>query len=411
MPAFRGSPSATVATLAALVLVACAPEGPRPLVLEALPSPAGVNAAEPFVAVAPDGRVHLSWLERSPDTTATLYVATLDAATRQWSTPKVVVKRKDLFVNWADFPSVVALADGRLLAHWLQRSGTGRYDYDVVLSESRDGGDTWGPTALPHPSGVGGEHGFVSILPLAGGGAQLSFLDGTAGKLAKQGESKAMQLGWASWGEGTVTARAVIDPRVCDCCQTAMAMTTKGPVVVYRDRSEEEIRDMYVLRHVDGAWTTPAPLHDDGWKVDFCPVNGPAIATVGDTAAAAWFTAAQDTARVLVSFSTDAAATFSAPARVDLGTPSGRVDIEMLDAGAALVTWVEKTTGQEAQVLARVVRRDGTIEPHVVVSPTSGARSSGFPRMARTADGVVLAWTIPGTPGTVHVAALRIGAN
>ncbi len=408
---FTTRPVRLIAVALGAILCAGCADAPRTITLDPLPTPAGPDAAEPFVSVAPDGRVHMSWLERGADSSAAVYLSTLDGTTRTWSTPKVVVRRRDLFVNWADFPSVVPLADGRLLAHWLQRSGTGRYDYDVVLSESRDGGDTWGPTAMPHAANVGGEHGFVSILPLAGGGAQLAFLDGTAGKLAKEGESRAMQLGWATWGDGTVTARATLDPRICDCCQTAMAMTTQGPVIVYRDRSEGEIRDNYVIRHVDGAWTTPAPIHADGWKVDFCPVNGPAIAASGDTAATVWFTAARDTARVLVAFSGDAAATFGAPVRVDLGQPSGRVDIEMLDGGSALVTWVEKRDAQNAEVLARVVRRDGTVEPHVVVSPTSGARASGFPRMARTADGVVLAWTIPGTPGTVNVAALRIGGR
>jgi hypothetical protein len=396
-----------------LLFTACTADGPRPLTLEALPSPTGPDAAEPFVGVAPDGRVHLSWLERAADTTATLFVSTFDAAAKQWSAPVVVVKRKDLFVNWADFPSVVSLADGRLLAHWLQRSGTGKYDYDVVLSESRDGGATWGPTSLAHGSGAGGEHGFVSILPLAGGGAQVSLLDGTAGAAAAKahGHGGPMQLGWAEWKDGAVTSRAILDERVCDCCQTAMTMTTKGPVVVYRDRSDAEIRDMSIVRHVDGAWTAPVPVHADNWKVDYCPVNGPAIGAVGDTVATTWFTAASDTARVLVAFSTDAGATFTAPIRLDGGTPTGRVDIEMLDGGAALVTWVEKGEGQNAEVLARVVRRDGTAEAPIVVSPTSGARASGFPRMARTADGVVLAWTIPGSPGAVNVAALRIGAR
>lgn len=397
--------------LLALAVVAGCADDPRALSVEELPSPGGDGAVEPFVSVAPDGRVHLSWLERAADSTATVYVASLDAATKTWSKPKVVVSRKDLFVNWADFPSVVPLADGRLLAHWLQRNGAGRYAYDVVMSESRDGGDTWSATSLPHPANVQAEHGFAAILPLAGGGAQVSLLDGSAGASIADEKMRAMQLGWATWSDGGIASRAIVDEKVCDCCQTAMAMTTQGPLIVYRDRSDDDIRDMSVVRQINGAWTAPKSLHDDGWKIDFCPVNGPAVSAVADTVAIVWFTAADSTPRVHATFSTDGGATFAPPVRVDSGAPSGRVDIEMLDGGAALVTWLQKKSGQEAEVMARVVRRDGTLEPPLVVSPTSGARSSGFPRMARTSDGVVLAWVVPGMTGSLRVASIRVAGK
>ncbi|MBP7548757.1 MAG: hypothetical protein KA761_00605, partial [Gemmatimonadaceae bacterium] len=182
-------------------------------------------------------------------------------------------------------------------------------------------------------------------------------------------------------------------------------------VVVYRDRSDDEMRDMAVTRLVDGAWTAPATLHADGWKIDYCPVNGPAAGAVGDTVAVAWFTGAQDTSRVRVAFSTDAGATFSAPVRADDGLPAGRVDLEMLSGDAALVSWIERQGGDTAQVRMRVVRRDGTVEPAVIVSPSSGARSSGFPRMARDAEGVMIAFTLPGKPNQVKVARVRTGTR
>ena len=400
----------------------CATEGgPLPLTVEPVPSPTGVDAAEPFVGSGPDGQMTLSWLERNADSSVALRLATLAPDGATWSAPTEIVRRTDLFVNWADFPSVVPLGEGRLLAHWLQRSGSGRYAYDVHLSESRDGGATWGASAFPHAAGVPAEHGFVTILPTGNGGANILLLDGTAGALLKdsirastgkepaEGHGGAMQLGFANWADGAVTTTRMLDPRTCDCCQTASAMTSKGPIVVYRDRSDDEIRDMSVVRLVNGEWTAPAPLHNDGWKIDYCPVNGPATSAIGDTVVAVWFTGAQDTSRVNVVFSTDAGATFSAPVRADDGLPAGRVDVEMLSGDAALVSWIERVGGDTAQVRARIVRRDGRVEPHVVVSPSSGTRSSGFPRMARTDDGVLIAWTIPGKPSRVELARIRAG--
>ena len=400
----------------------CATEGgPLPLTVEPVPSPTGVDAAEPFVGSGPDGQMTLSWLERNADSSVALRLATLAPDGATWSAPTEIVRRTDLFVNWADFPSVVPLGEGRLLAHWLQRSGDGRYAYDVHLSESRDGGATWGASAFPHAAGVPAEHGFVTILPTGNGGANILLLDGTAGALLKdsirastgkepaEGHGGAMQLGFANWADGAVTTTRMLDPRTCDCCQTASAMTSKGPIVVYRDRSDDEIRDISVVRLVNGEWTAPAPLHNDGWKIDYCPVNGPATSAIGDTVVAVWFTGAQDTSRVNVVFSTDAGATFSAPVRADDGLPAGRVDVEMLSGDAALVSWIERVGGDTAQVRARIVRRDGRVEPHVVVSPSSGTRSSGFPRMARTDDGVLIAWTIPGKPSRVELARIRAG--
>ena len=178
---------------------------------------------------------------------------------------------------------------------------------------------------------------------------------------------------------------------------------------IHRTDGEPEVRDIAVLRRVNGTWSAPAPLHRDGWAIASCPVNGPQAAALGDTVAVAWFTGARDTARVNVAFSTDAGATFSAPVRADDGLPTGRVDLELLDGGTAVLSWIERLGGDTAQVRTRLVRRDGSVEPALVVSPSSGARSSGFPRMTRDGDGVLVAWTQPGTPSEVKVARLRAG--
>lgn len=408
-------PAAALALAVAVALAACARREAGPsLTLHDLPSPVAGEAAEPFIATTPDGHVTLSWLAREADSSVALRFATYDTATGLWSTAQDVLRRKDLFVNWADFPSLVTLSDGTLLAHWLQRNGAGRYSYDVHLAASTDGGRSWSAPVLPHAPNIAGEHGFVAVLPDAAGGADVLFLDGSAGALAPPGldghPSVPMQLGVARWANGGVASRQIADSSVCDCCQTALARTASGVVGVYRDRSPEGVRDMAVIRFANGAWTAPTRLHDDGWQIDFCPVNGPAVSAVGDTVAAVWFTGAQDTARVQIAFSTDGGATFGSPTLVDGGTPTGRVDVELVDGDRAVVSWVERTGGDAAEVRARLIHRDGRAEPAIVVSPSSGTRASGFPRMARTAQGVLMAWTVPGASSTVRVAAIHARA-
>ena len=210
--------------------------------------------------------------------------------------------------------------------------------------------------------------------------------------------------------DGTLAeVETMLDARICDCCQTAAAVTSQGPVVVYRDRSPEEIRDISVVRRVDGAWTEPAPLHADGWVIPGCPVNGPALAARGDAVVAAWFTGAGEIPRVRVIFSSDAGATWGEAVEVDDGAPLGRVDVELLDDGSALVVWLEAAPGEaDALLRARRIHPGGVRSTSLDLALTPAARSSGFPRMGPGDGGIVLAWTDPAETGGVRVMRVRV---
>ena len=313
-----------------------------------LASPTGPNSAEAFVAGADRNTLMLSWLERQADsTTVAMRVATLDSA-NSWSSPADVIRSTDLFVNWADFPSVVQLADGKLLVHWLQNNGSGKpgsYAYDVRMAESADRGATWTPIGSPHEPRIPTDHGFVTILPRADSTADILFLSGgppSAGATGEHGPPMRLAMSHRDRSGRLASAPTLLDLRTCDCCQTAAALTSRGPVILYRDRSDTETRDITIRRFVNGAWTDPAPLHADGWTIAGCPVNGPAISADGEQLVAVWFTGARDTAKVQLKFSSDAGATFGMPIRIDAGLPLGRVDVELLQGGDALVIWIEQ---------------------------------------------------------------------
>jgi len=373
---------------------------------EELPSPAPPGSAEPNLAVGPDGRVHLSWLEPTPDSGHAFRFAVLRG--RAWSAPLTVARGRSFFVNWADFPSLQVLPGGRLAAHWLERSAAQKYSYDVRVAMSADGGRTWGRAITPHRDGTASEHGFVSMWASAGGVA-MAWLDGrkfAKVKVQEDPAGKEMMLVSAELSPGgALGPERRIDERTCDCCQTAVAATSRGPLIVYRDRSEGEIRDIYASRFERSYWTPPHAAHADGWKVDFCPVNGPAVAARGDRVAVAWFTGARDTARVYVAFSADAGDNFGAPVRVDGGNATGRVGVLLGADGGALVSWLERSgAGDGAELRVRRVSAAGVAGPPLTVAASSAARASGFPRMIASGDTVVLAWTLPGRPSSVRVA-------
>lgn len=375
--------------LLALSALACAKQG-----VEALPSPAGPGAAEPFLFAARDG-VLLSWLEPVAGTDR---VALRFARYREgrWSAPRTIVERNDLFVNWADFPSVVEDAKGTLFAHWLQKSGAGTYAYDVRMATSSDGGATWGEPFLLNRDGTASEHGFVTLAPLPDGGVGATWLDGRnmkGGGEHEEHDAGDMTLRYATVdASGSVAADVVLDDRTCECCTTGMAVTARGPVVVYRDRSAEEVRDISLVSRGANGWSEPRPVRADGWQVNGCPVNGPQIDALGQRAVLAWFTAANDQQRVYVSFSDDGGATFGNAVTVDDGKPLGRVDVVLLDGQTALVTWLEQTAAG-AEIRARRVPRNGKPAPAINLADSDAARAAGFTRIARVGEHVWFSWT------------------
>jgi hypothetical protein len=280
----------------------------------------------------------------------------------RWTETKTIATNAS--ANAASYPSIAR--DGRtLLATWSTRNGS--HGTLIHLAESADGGATWKEAKTPHPNVVS-EFGFVSLLPKSA-----VFLDGRALPGGMEGAGD-MQLR---------TPTALLDSRVCDCCQTAAVMTTAGPLVAYRDRSDDETRDIAIVRLTPRGWTKPKTLHADGWKIQGCPVNGPQLDARGRRVVAAWFTAAQNDPRVLVSFSEDAGATFQTPVRVTAGKTTGRVDVVWTDAEHALVTYLS-----EGVLHARRVSRAGAMAEPVRVGP-----AGGFPRVAVSKENVGVVWT------------------
>ena len=66
-------------------------------------------------------------------------------------------------VNRADFPSVVQLTERLWASHWLVMTDVAGVAYDVRISLSDDGGQSWGEPFSPHTDGAISEHGFVSF--------------------------------------------------------------------------------------------------------------------------------------------------------------------------------------------------------------------------------------------------------
>ena len=362
------------------------------------PLPTAGAAAQPDLVATPDGRLLLSWIETETGSSHTLRFATFDG--KAWSAAQEIARGDDWFVNWADTPHVVATEDGALWAHWLRQSAKAAYAYDVVLSRSTDGGKTWSAPLTVNDDGTPTEHGFVSLWPQSRDSLGIAWLDGrnTAGEGHGGHDahgSAAMTLRVANVDAGLrKSAESELDPRTCDCCQTDAAMTARGPLLVYRDRDGDEIRDIVVARFDSGAWTLPRKVHDDRWKMPACPVNGPAVAANGTQAWVAWYTAAGDMPKVRVARSQDAGESFSPPIELDSGLEvQGRVGVAA-DGDAVWVSWSREDADGQSLWLARYDAGLGKELQRIQVAKLQGrGRATGFAQLVARGNGAYLVWT------------------
>ena len=185
----------------------------------------------------------------------------------------------------------------------------------------------------------------------------------------------------------------LIDDLVCDCCQTDVAVADAGPILVYRDRSSDEIRDIYVSRLLGGRWETGRSIFQDNWRIGGCPVNGPAIAARNGAVIVAWYSEANSTPRVLMARSDNDGSSFGTPVTIDAELPVGRVDIDFLENGDAAVSWIGKNDTDGGLLLWRTVSRTGSLGPLQKVTSISTRRNAGFPQMSRVGDRLLFAWT------------------
>ncbi len=369
-----------------------------------LSSPTKDSSTAPSLFTDSNGLVYLSWIEKKGKVN---YFKFSILENDKWSEPVIIDTGNDWFVNWADYPMLAADGANHLMAHFLEKSGKGTYSYDIKVLNSDNSGKSWTVAKTLHDDGKQAEHGFVSMAPY-NNDFFVSWLDGRntgmeEGKGGHEGHHGEMSLRGAIVDkQGNKKEEWELDNRVCECCQTSATVTTNGPVVVYRDRSDDEIRDIAIVRYVNGQWTAPQIIFADQWKIAGCPVNGPRVDAIGNHLAIAWFSVPDKNGEVNVIFSEDGGATFKKPIRIDEGNPIGRVDLVMLDEKMAMVSWMEGTVIKAVKVMA-----DGTKQASIQIASSSESRSSGFPQMTRSGKRLIFAWT-DDKEKTVRVASLDL---
>ena len=363
----------------------------REIKIEKIPFFQENNNAQPSL-VSKNGSLSLSWISSDDEKKAALNFSQFKEG--KWINPQTIVTGSDWFINWADFPTHAINEDLILTSH-LKKSDSSTYTYDVVLNLQKLNGEKIKEDFILHSDGTKSEHGFVSIVSNNNKGFYVSWLDGRNTILkGPEGQHNPMTIRFAEvTNRGEIINEKELDSATCDCCQTSITGTDNGPVVVYRDRSENEIRDIYITRNINGLWETPVPVHNDGLIINGCPVNGPKVASNLNNLAVSWVTVSNGRPIVNLSFSKSNGEDFESPIKINDLDATGRVDVVFINAKDVLVSYIE---GDDNGTFLRIkkVSIDGKVSVPITISEIDGGRNTGVPQLEKFNDQIVIVWTV-----------------
>lgn len=376
--------------LLVVLIAGCSAQQSTP---EEFNNPATENSKYPFLYNAGD-KLYMSWISTNADGSQSLTYSSYQ--NEQWSAVNTIASDSTWFVNWADFPSIIADKNGPIAAHWLNKKVGGPYAYDVNIASFNNNANDWSEGITPHNDGTPTEHGFVSMIPWDDDSFLTVWLDGrkTDDRSNKDyyNIDYAMTLRGAIINKtGKVERRFIIDESVCDCCQTSLIKSGDTAIVAYRNRTDNEMRDIYVSRFNGQKWSNPQAVYDDNWEIGACPVNGPKLATEDSLVAIAWHTAAQDTPTAKFAYSTDSGKTFGEPIKLNTNTSLGRVDTEIIDR-RIYISWMEKSNAETQLKVSAFDMKNQLIKPQSVAAVNED-RKTGFPQMERLGQHLIFAWT------------------
>ncbi|MDR9419989.1 hypothetical protein [Gracilimonas sp.] len=373
-------------------------------------SPTSGNSYFPRLYTDNTNTVFMSWIEETENQHSLKYSSYVDES---WTEPTTITSDSTWFINWADFPSIIAQNGDPMAAHWLNKVEGGAYAYHVNMTTYDD---QWNETFTPHKDGTPTEHGFSSMTPATDSTYLALWLDGRNTHNRANDEyndiNKAMTLRGAFIDlNNEIVQGFMLDDAVCDCCNTAIAKTNNGYVAAYRNRTDQEIRDIYTTTYSEGQWSSSKPVHADNWEIAACPVNGPAIDAIGDRVALAWFTGANGVSKVQLAVSNDGGNSFNEPIVVDEEGPLGRVDLNMTT-DKIWLSWLNPEENGEGNLKINSYDHEGKQLASYTVPGISVNRSAGFPQITTNGEKILVAYTIPGeSGGEIEMAVLEPGTN
>jgi hypothetical protein len=199
----------------------------------------------------------------------------------------------------------------------------------------------------------------------------------------------------------------MVQANVCFCCKTAIATAGEHVYAAWRHIYPGSLRDIAVARSKDNGVTFGAPIRvsEDGWKIDACPDDGPAMVADGHGGLhIVWPTlVAGDTPRKGIFYSTLSGDAFTPRIRLDSGASDpAHPQIASDEHTNTAAVWDERA-GETRQVVFRPVT-DNVAQPPQMFS----GDGVSYPVVAAGEGFWIVLWSAQGGDGRSLIEGRRI---
>jgi hypothetical protein len=423
-----GDAALAACAMLAMTLAGCSSaKEPEPQVLAI----SGMANATPSIAASGDF-VTVAWGASDASGSTDVYAAVSRDGGATFS-PPVRVNDEDGGANLnGEQPPRVTLtdrADGApgIAVVWTAKTAEGTR---LLLSRSQDGGRSFGSDFVVPGTEAAGNRGWQSSV-VAGGRVNVLWLDHR--EMAAGSTIATSHHEHAASAEGTrdgvamaqksklyfATADGAIAPQaitggVCYCCKTTLAAGSNGSIyAAWRQVYAGNIRDIAFTMSSDGGRTFAPPIRvsEDGWVLDGCPENGPAmLVDRGQRVHVVWPTlvgaaGSDDEALALFYAASRDGRQFTPRQQLATEGVPRHVQIAMAPGGALVVAWDEAANGTRHVAIAR-----GTPDANGQVTfqrESTDDVEGTYPVLAATTNGIVTAWT----SGSASDSVIRVGVR
>jgi len=311
------------------------------------------NSDLPGLALTPDGRLLLSWINNQQGRRTALQFSAYSPARQHWlNRPTTIAVGNNLNTIAVMTPRMLKQRSGILWATWKQESETGLWS-DIVVSRSRDGGARWSTPQTPYDPYDADTNvpPFISLL------FSLLWLD----REERVGISLiTSHVEYKHWSHhlsttsmdntGQLGVEVILDLRFC--AGGNVAQTSRGPLLAWRSNAGDTESIMVARRNADG-WGTPVRIHT---AASYCMktlavYDKIALAAHDKTAIVAWrdvVDATNHQMSIHMVYSGDAGDTFAKSVEIVSGLCAYPLAVA-LDAQQAWVLWQQR---ESADVLS-----------------------------------------------------------
>ncbi len=185
---------------------------------------------------------------------------------------------------------------------------------------------------------------------------------------------------------------------VCYCCKTALTTGPDGTVyAAWRHVYDGNRRDIAFTMSSDGgrSFVEPVRVSEDGWQIDGCPENGPALGVdAGKRIHVVWPTLVRrssgETLGLFYASSVDGRR-FTPRTPLPTSGAAYHPQLAVTPDGGLIAAWDEVEAGQRRVKAVRARPDDGGAARFTPLA-LGGAASGAYPALATTRSHAVLAW-------------------